>query len=367
MTAPFRTTRKTDDFSRLGDAEAGRALQITKESVVKEHQQCVSTVRETSTKVTSHRRPSDAGNNGSKSSQADDCDKLWAEVYEKMDHGSYEKYPQGWPRLASFLDGCSNFSIFRRFGHCATRILVSYTAKITMLEKELHDLDGTDALPDGKRYRLRNLEVGPDTIKEDLIASIESHLRKYYKFLLLYSQIRGMGQASKSDHDSVFLWMHLHKPLDQGQYDFIYHSEDFVSTVPPQRQNAIENLIWKFLSSWPKGWLMRTLGFEKASIQPKEETVKYLSEDRIPVVAKLIIAILAVTVFFIPIALFLLVPMSKACLTITVFVFLVVFAFMMSLFAEVGVQEMFIGIATYGAVMVTFLGNMQNSVPASPT
>ena len=102
-------------------------------------------------------------------------------------------------------------------------------------------------------------------------------------------------------------------------------------------------------------------------MQPKEETVKYLSEDRIPVVAKLTIAILAVTVLFIPIALFLLVPMSKACLTITVFIFLVVFAFMMSLFAEVGVQEMFIGTATYGAVMVTFLGNMHNSGPASPT
>ena len=92
-----------------------------------------------------------------------------------------EKYPQGWPRLASFLDGCSNFSIFRRFGHCATRILVSYTAKITMLEKQLHELDRTDALPDGKRYRLRNLEIGPDTFKEDLVASIESHLRKYCK------------------------------------------------------------------------------------------------------------------------------------------------------------------------------------------
>ena len=54
-----------------------------------------------------------------------------------------------------------------------------------MLEKELHDLDGTDALPDGKRYRLRNLEVGPDTIKEDLIASIESHLRKYCMYYRL--------------------------------------------------------------------------------------------------------------------------------------------------------------------------------------
>ena len=67
---------------------------------------------------------------------------------------------------------------------------------------------------------------------------------------------------------------------------------------------------------------------------------------------------------FIPIALFLLVPMSKAYMAITVSVFLVVFAVMMSLFAEVGVQEVFIGTATYGAVMVTFLGNLQSTALA---
>ena len=137
----------------------------------------------------------------------DECDRLWAEVYAKIDDGSCkylcaldhlrlgkvmsnaflkldEKYPEGWPRLASFLDGCASFSIFRRFGHCATRILVDYTTRITMLEKKLHDLDESDALPNGNRYRLRNLEVGPDTFKQDLLASIEEYVRKYCMYRL---------------------------------------------------------------------------------------------------------------------------------------------------------------------------------------
>ena len=95
-----------------------------------------------------------------------------------------EKYPEGWPRLASFLDGCSNFSIFRRFGHCATRILVNYTTRITMLEKELHDLDVSDSLPNGKRYRLRNLHEGSDRDKEKLLVSLEDHIRKYCMYCI---------------------------------------------------------------------------------------------------------------------------------------------------------------------------------------
>ena len=73
--------------------------------------------------------------------------------------------------------------------------------------------------------------------------------------------------------------------------------------------------------------------------------------------------VLAVVVLFTPIALFLLVPMSKACMCAILFVFLMVFAVMISLFAEVGIQEIFIGTATYGAVMATFLGNLQNVAP----
>ena len=66
-----------------------------------------------------------------------------------------------------------------------------------------------------------------------------------------------MGQASKSDHDSVFKWIHLNKPVDRGQYDFIYYSKDFVSAeTPATKENAIECLIWKYLTSWPEGWLM---------------------------------------------------------------------------------------------------------------
>ncbi|KAL9120124.1 MAG: hypothetical protein Q9187_003321 [Circinaria calcarea] len=96
-----------------------------------------------------------------------------------FENESYEEQPMGWPQLASFMDGCENFSIFRRFGQCHTRILVNYMVDITAIEKQLLDLDRVDIEPDGKLYRLRSHKRGSDTIKEDLLALLEEKLRKY--------------------------------------------------------------------------------------------------------------------------------------------------------------------------------------------
>ena len=53
-----------------------------------------------------------------------------------------------------------------------------------MLEKELRDLDRSDALPDGKTYRLRNPEQGSDTVKEDLLNELEHLLRRYCMYCM---------------------------------------------------------------------------------------------------------------------------------------------------------------------------------------
>ena len=48
-------------------------------------------------------------------------------------------------------------------------------------------------------------------------------------------------------------------------------------------------------------------------------------------------------------------------MAVVVLTFDFIFSVMMSLLTEAGVQEIFVGTATYCAVLVTFLGNLQNS------
>ena len=94
-----------------------------------------------------------------------------------------------------------------------------------------------------------------------------------------------------------------------------------------------------------------------------DERVEYLSKERITIFARLAIVFLAVSVLFIPVVLFLLTTMSRTWMSIVVLTFVFVFSIIMSLFTEAGVQEIFVGTATYCAVIVTFLGNLHNVGP----
>lgn len=75
--------------------------------------------------------------------------------------------------------------------------------------------------------------------------------------------------------------------------------------------------------------------------------------------ARLIAVFFAVVVLFIPVILFFLAPMSRVWMTMVVLSFDFIFSVMISLLTDAGDKEIFIGTATYCAVLVTFLGNLQ--------
>jgi hypothetical protein len=92
----------------------------------------------------------------------------------------------------------------------------------------------------------------------------------------------------------------------------------------------------------------------------KDSTIEFFSIARISLVARLIVVFLAVLVLFITVILFLLVPMGKACMAIVVLAFVFCFSAMVTLLTDAGIQEIFVGTATYCAVLVTFLGIQQS-------
>lgn len=93
----------------------------------------------------------------------------------------------------------------------------------------------------------------------------------------------------------------------------------------------------------------------------KDSTVELFSASRIAIVARLVVVCFAVLVLYIPVILFLLTSMSRACMSVVVLTFVLVFSSIMSLLTDAGIQEIFVGTATYCAVLVTFLGNLQSS------
>jgi hypothetical protein len=97
----------------------------------------------------------------------------------------------GWPQVASFMDSCDNFGMYRKFGKSQSRILITYMTEITKLETELEKLDEEDSRSEDSMYRLKSVYHREDLDaahrkKRDLVALLELKLSKYSKHLNHY-------------------------------------------------------------------------------------------------------------------------------------------------------------------------------------
>lgn len=170
------------------------------------------------------------------------------------------------------MESSDSFGIYRKFGYCHARLLATHMSNITEMETELLNLDKEDeAGGEETNWRLKNRyhEEGLDTTKRELQQKMENELLAYGTHLpLLYlvkqhlnassfamildtllekfGVIKSMSRTPRRDHDSVFKWLWANKPLDDNEFDWIFHPEDFVSLIPP-RQNHFESFILSHL------------------------------------------------------------------------------------------------------------------------
>jgi hypothetical protein len=96
--------------------------------------------------------------------------------------------------------------------------------------------------------------------------------------------------------------------------------------------------------------------------ETKDSSVEYYSQSRINTVARLFGIFFAVSILYTPVILFLLTPMSKVSMSVVTLTFVLSFSVVITLLVEVTFQDIFIGTATYCAVLVTFLGNLQGAI-----
>ncbi|KAL2066958.1 hypothetical protein VTL71DRAFT_1382 [Oculimacula yallundae] len=304
----------------------------------------------------------------------------------KYQSQSYEDHPDGWPRLAAFMESSDTFGMSRKFGELHARLLALHMSNITDKESELAKLDHSDASGgEATEWRLKNRyhHDGLDTTKRDLIISIEKELLEYGnaplchpfrlpklkplltyyfadKLLLNISALKSLSQTSMKDHDGLFKWIWKHKPLDNDEFDWIFHPDDFVSHVPSKR-NPFEEFILRHIRNCPNTLLKGIFKPSKQSLRTKDSMVEYYCTYRISIFARFMVVFCAVLVLLIPVILFLLTSMSRSCMVVVVLGFLFIFSAMISLLTDASVKEVFVGTATYCAVLVTFLGNLQNS------
>jgi hypothetical protein len=99
--------------------------------------------------------------------------------------------------------------------------------------------------------------------------------------------------------------------------------------------------------------------FLRGKTQIQDREVFFFSNARIAIAAKLMAVCVAVTLLLIPVFLLYLTDMSRKTTSVTVLLFVIAFAILISIFSGARVENVFVGTCTYCAVLVTFLGNVQ--------
>jgi hypothetical protein len=89
--------------------------------------------------------------------------------------------PNGYPKLARFLDSDDNFMVYRRFGFLQTRLLLETQDQLRVLEERLDKLDKSETVGDDNQDNLcsRDGDGGDQTERINLMASIRTVFQEY--------------------------------------------------------------------------------------------------------------------------------------------------------------------------------------------
>ncbi|KAG9237275.1 hypothetical protein BJ875DRAFT_521129 [Amylocarpus encephaloides] len=276
----------------------------------------------------------------------------------------FETYPQGFPRLAAFQNSSPDLAIFRRFGteHC--RVLMHLQCEIISISKELDILDLSDSdEKNGLLYRLRRNEwhEGWDRTQKDLLENLQKKLSIYDDILLKDRGLRASESPKSQHYQSLYNWILGTKPLDGGQYEFLFNQDDFVASKPNSQQSRFDEIIEAALNRRPKlNILQKFLGEARPIHQErKNNRVHTFSRTKTAFVAKIFALVIAYAILILPVILLYLTPMSDGARAGIVLIFVPAFGVFMSLFIKAKVEAVFVGTCTFCAVLVTFLGNVQ--------
>jgi hypothetical protein len=203
---------------------------------------------------------------------------------------------------------------------------------------------------------MRSGQMCPQRVRQNIADISEDEL------LLKDHQLRTLEKTSGRNHRSVFHWIWGQKPLDVGEYDFIFHKNDFVSVAGEnQRKDVVDNLVEACLDRWSSSsFQVRVVYVERAASTLPDKTqrilrshshhqrtsegdVHFFSEKSIALAAKLIAVIIACAILLVPVLILSLKSLSEKAAAIMVLVFVLTFAVVMSLFSKAKLESLFIG------------------------
>ncbi|EXJ60198.1 hypothetical protein A1O7_04350 [Cladophialophora yegresii CBS 114405] len=152
----------------------------------------------------------------------------------------------GYKIFSQWLASDADFFVVRRFENLSARVILSLQWEISVLERQLEELDDVFSARDAPDVNNGSLHWLDDD-RRALLADIQVKLQEYNKFVLRHSALRERPPASKHDVTNVKNWRATYPhAIDPEEASFIDREDDLINVVPVPKtplRTAVERFI----------------------------------------------------------------------------------------------------------------------------
>jgi len=186
---------------------------------------------------------------------------------------------------------------------------------------------------------------------------IDEKMEEYDKLVLREAALRKLSRPSKRVYRNFMDFMYTEHPFSDSDERFVYHEQDFVS-LGEYEGNWLDELMHRLVNNW----VLRTIFVsEDEQAKTRDPYVRYYSADRLNILIKVMIAVTSTALLLIPIYIFLSCTVSTKLMAAITLIFALLLATAVSIFTSANRQEVFAVTAAYCAVLVVFIGNIQQT------
>ncbi|TVY12821.1 hypothetical protein LARI1_G008946 [Lachnellula arida] len=288
-----------------------------------------------------------------------------------------EQYPQGYPRLAAFLDSDENFMIYRRFGYLHARLLLYKQDELRAFEKQLDRMDRKDAYPGTQRFLqcresddYRVQPVGKS--RKELLRKIENTIVEYDQLLFNAQRLTSSNRPAQRDHNSVIRFIYNTQPLVQGESEFVHNNEDMITLRPGRESTWFDSFVEDILIRLPWRPVKYIFCLKEAAEKTTDENIRYFTKSRVDRLVSSLVFLTLILMLILPVYILYHIgrtiydiksqgTVEAVCISILL-VFTLLFSAILALFTKAKRHEILGAATAYCAILVVFLGNFSNPV-----
>jgi len=241
--------------------------------------------------------------------------------------------------------------VARRFTRLLTRRVLLAQDRLAELEARLDQLDADDLL----RINLASRRHDQNEERTALMREAEAAIRDYESAVASYRSMAALPSPNDFDVESMGNWLYNNKPLIREEADFINHPDDLAALDPRPAVGTLDHCVHKLLRTSHLGHLGDALLASKTRrLESRDDAVHLRSPKSVELVVRAASTTAVIFVLGIPILVINSLQSGGGRLAMMLLSVIAVAAFL-ELLARPRPVEVFIGTATYAAILVVFV------------